>query len=269
MSAPDQLNLYSDLQPEPVEPESSTCTKCRGTGWEFLPALRQSRPCSCRKTNQQDTLLTRARIPLRFKNCNLGNYYPQGKPNSPEHTSQARAQQDCHHFLKEYPAIDYGLLFLGPCGVGKTHLSAAVINKLITWKNVPCLFYDFRDLLKEIQGSYNPNTHATESVVLDPVYKAEVLVLDELGANKPTAWVQDTITQIINTRYNEKKITIITSNYLDTPLPGTKPGEETLTDRVGARLRSRLYEMCKTILVQGEDYRKKVLTYKTQPSLIR
>jgi DNA replication protein DnaC len=81
-----------------------------------------------------------------------------------------------------------------------------------------------------------------------------VLVLDELGAVKPTDWVRDTMMQIINTRYNDRKLTIFTTNYTDVRL---QPSEETLEDRVGARLRSRLYEMCKTVLVEGEDYRRR------------
>jgi DNA replication protein DnaC len=95
----------------------------------------------------------------------------------------------------------------------------------------------------------------TELKVLQPVYDAEVLVLDELGASKPTDWVRDTMTQIINTRYNDKRLTVITSNYLDEP---QQPNEETLTDRVGARLRSRLYEMCKVVMIKGDDYRLKL-----------
>jgi DNA replication protein DnaC len=145
-------------------------------------------------------------------------------------------------------------LFLGPCGVGKTHLATAIVREL-SLKGVPCLFYDFRDLLKEIQDSYNPVSQMTELKVLEPVYDAEVLVLDELGASKPTDWVRDTMTQIINNRYNDKKLTIFTSNYLDDP---QDPNEETLTDRVGVRLRSRLHEMCKVVLVKGDDYRLKL-----------
>jgi DNA replication protein DnaC len=120
---------------------------------------------------------------------------------------------------------------------------------------VPCLFYDFRDLLKEIQESYNQGSHSTELKVLEPVYAAEVLILDELGATKPTDWVCDTMTQIINTRYNDRKMTIFTTNYLD---EAVNPSEETLTDRIGYRLRSRLHEMCKIVLIRGEDFRIKI-----------
>jgi len=85
------------------------------------------------------------------------------------------------------------------------------------------------------------------------VLEADVLVLDELGANKPTDWVKDTMSHIINCRYNDRKLTIFTSNYLDNP---ARQGEESLTDRIGVRLRSRLYEMCKVIEIQGEDFRR-------------
>ncbi len=91
--------------------------------------------------------------------------------------------------------------------------------------------------------------------MLAPIYESEVLVLDELGASKPTEWVRETMTQIINTRYNDKKVTIFTTNYLDEP--GT-PHEESLTDRVGVRLRSRLHEMCKVVSVKGDDFRLKI-----------
>ena len=117
------------------------------------------------------------------------------------------------------------------------------------------IFYDFRDLLREIQASWNSVSQASELEVLRPVLEAKVLVLDELGANKPTEWVRDTIAHIINCRYNDKKLTILTSNYLDAP---AKQGEEALTDRIGVRLRSRLYEMCREVEIRGVDFRKEI-----------
>lgn len=164
-----------------------------------------------------------------------------------------RALMAARKFVEEYPVVDVGLLLLGRCGVGKTHLAVAALKELIN-KGIPALFYDFRDLLKEIQDSYNPNTHNSELKILAPVFEAEVLVLDELGASKPTEWVQETMTHIINKRYNDKKVTIFTSNYLDIPLGSSY--DETLTDRVGVRLRSRLHEMCRHLLIEGDDYRE-------------
>src|SRR6185436_16805091 len=139
--------------------------------------------------------------------------------------------------------------------VGKTHLAVGIIRELIS-KGIPTLFYDYRELLKEIQNSYNPTVSATELAVLRPVFEAEVLVLDELGAVRPTEWVWDTVSHILNTRYNDKRTTIITTNYPDRPPLGAEyegtaakraMREETLGDRIGERMRSRLSEMCKKI----------------------
>lgn len=193
-------------------------------------------------------MLCEARIPKRYEHCDLDSYLPS-------HESQKKAKLFVQRFLDRYPRIDIGLLFLGTCGVGKTHLAVALLKKIVTEKGDGCLFYDFRDLLRDIQASWNSVSKTSELEVLEPVLEAKVLVLDELGANKPTDWVRDTITHIINCRYNDKKLTIFTSNYLDT---SGNHKEESLTDRIGVRLRSRLYEMCREIEIYGDDFRKEI-----------
>ena len=130
------------------------------------------------------------------------------------------------------------------------------------------LFYDYRDLLKQVQNSYNRQVNETELEVLKPVFEAEVLVLDELGASKPTDWVWDTVAHILNTRYNDRRTTIITTNYSNIAPLGAEAGpgsglraavrEETLGDRIGERMRSRLQEMCVIVEMQGDDFRQKV-----------
>jgi DNA replication protein DnaC len=221
------------------------CPDCSGTGWEFVEG-RGVRPCQCKKAARTDILLAQARIPKRFLHCVFDNFEPLMP-------SLTRALMNTRKFVDEYPLVDVGLLYLGSCGVGKTHLAVSALRELIN-KGIGGMFYDFRDLLKEIQDSYNPNTHTSELKILAPIFEAEVLVLDELGASKPTEWVQETITHIINKRYNEKKVTIFTSNYLDIPIGSSY--DETLTDRVGVRLRSRLHEMCRLIPIEGDDYRE-------------
>ena len=237
------LQRVSSAAGEPV-----VCSFCFGTGMEVVPG-KGARRCRCRVEDARKKLLEAARIPRRYEGCSLGNYQPAAN-----NGSQLRAFNYAFRLAREYPSVDRGLLFMGTCGVGKTHLSVAILRELIEKRGVPCLFYEFGSLLKEIQNSYNPVSQTTELTVLSPVIEAEVLVLDELGATKPTDWVRDTIMQIIGTRYNDKKLTVFTTNYGD---ERRRSAEETLEDRIGTRLRSRLFEMCRTVAIEGEDYRRR------------
>jgi DNA replication protein DnaC len=122
--------------------------------------------------------------------------------------------------------------------------------------------------LKRIQNSYNPSVQATELEVLKPIFETEVVLLDDLGAVKPSEWVWDTVSLILNSRYNENRTTLITSNYLDGPSaaadgvegPRRAAREETLGDRIGERMRSRLFEMCRLVQLNGRDYRQRFRT---------
>jgi DNA replication protein DnaC len=130
------------------------------------------------------------------------------------------------------------------------------------------LFCDYRELLKEIQASYNPASESTEMKILEPIRTVEILVLDDLGASKPSDWVRDIVGIVLNARYNENRTTIITTNYLDNPstegettrLPNGKlmapVREDALEQRIGTRMRSRLYEMCRTVEVSAPDFRR-------------
>ncbi len=231
--------MINDIQTE-------NCLKCSGSGWE--PIEGGVRRCECVEGARVARLIAGARIPKRYEHCDLESYLAHNE-------SQKKAKLYVQRFLEKYPQIDVGLLLLGTCGVGKTHLAVALLKQVIIEKADGGIFYDFRDLLREIQSSWNSVSQASELDVLKPVLESKVLVLDELGANKPTEWVRDTIAHIINCRYNDKKLTIFTSNYLDNP---AKQGEESLTDRIGVRLRSRLFEMCKEVEIHGEDFRQEV-----------
>ena len=189
-----------------------------------------------------------ARIPKRYEECSLSNYQP-----ATGNATQMLAFKQADGLVREYPANERGLLLAGTVGVGKTHLAVAILRGL-AGKGARGLFCEFGALLKEIQDSYNLVSRASELSVLAPVYEAEVLVLDELGASMPTDWVLDTMTHIIGRRYNDKKLTIFTTNYTD---ERQHPAGDTLQDRIGARLRSRLYEMCSTVHIGGEDYRRR------------
>jgi DNA replication protein DnaC len=206
------------------------------------------RPCRCRSEERRLQLVKDANLPRLYDDCTLANYKPVAG-----NASQLRAFNHAYRLVESYPGDGRGLLLMGSCGLGKTHLAVAIVRELLD-KGVRCLFYDFGALLKAIQATYNPNTHTSELEILSPVFDAEALVLDELGASKPTEWVLDTMLQIIRARYNDRRLTIFTSNYMD---ERSGRESETLEDRIGVRLRSRLYQMCQTVEVSGDDYRKR------------
>lgn len=211
---------------------------------EVIPG-KGARPCSCRRRGAESNLLEKVRIPRRYSECHFHNY----KPLNP---TQVRANKYASQLAMEFPAVNSGLLLMGSVGVGKTHLAVSIL-KALSERGFSCLFYQFQSLLKEIQDSYNANTQTSELGVLAPVLNSEILVLDEVGASKPTDWVRDTMAHIINTRYNDRRLTVFTTNYLD---ERRTEKEETLEDRIGVRLRSRLFEMCRTVTITGDDYRR-------------
>ncbi len=146
--------------------------------------------------------------------------------------------------------------------------AVGVLRRLVREKGVRGLFCDYRELLKRIQNSYNPQVATTELELLKPVFAAEVLVLDDVGAQKPSNdWVY-TVALLLNTRYNDKQTTIISTNYPDQPVgagfrtdpDGTKSASsyDTLGDRIGDRMLSRLAEMCIGVKMAGKDLRQTV-----------
>ena len=234
------------------------CPLCGGAGWREVSSGNDRRVarCECFLQDRVPRMLAQARIPARYRNCDLAGYKTDGD------TSLTAAKMIVRKFVDQYPVDKTGLMFIGSIGVGKTHLAVAALKELIETKGIPCLFYEYRELLKEIQDSYNNDSQSTELGVLRRVFDSDVLVLDELGAVKPSQWVWDTVSFILNTRYNAKRTTIVTTNLLDEPalgVPGRHPGmrEDSLGDRIGERMRSRLYEMCRVVKMRGEDYRQK------------
>jgi DNA replication protein DnaC len=248
----------------------SECAICGGVGLVRVvndQGRWVSRACDCQEMQREQRRVAAAHIPERYRGCTLDTFDPAFKGADP---SLGMALLTARKFVEAYPVdtAGKGLLFTGSIGVGKTHLAVGVLRRLVRERGVRGLFCDYRELLKSIQNSYNSQVQTTELQLLKPVFAAEVLVLDDLGAQKPNEWVWDTVALILNTRYNDKQTTIITTNYPDLPAgggfktdeKGTKPAknEDTLGDRIGDRMRSRLAEMCIPIEMTGEDLRRSI-----------
>jgi DNA replication protein DnaC len=224
------------------------CEICDDTSWKTVTVDGISRVtrCDCVRGSASARLLADARIPRRYQHCDFANYTAYNE-------QLTKALQHATRLAESFPVTDKGLFFQGPPGVGKTHLAVAVLRQVIMTRGARGLFYDTRDLLRVIRSTYDPVNRTAEMDVLRPVIECDILVLDDLGAEKTSEWVEETLNLIVNSRYSERRTTIFTSNYDDNP-DNTDP--DSLLFRIGFRMRSRLHEMCEFLYLDGGDYRE-------------
>ena len=208
-----------------------TCPVCQGSGWQLLEGEGRTAVvrCSCYRDTLTDKLLDAARIPRRYAHCDLDRFVTYGNE------KLEAAAREAKSVAERFPIVSKGLFLLGPPGVGKTHLAVATLRQIIGRTRAHGLFYDTRELLRVIRSTFgsDPMNRLTESDVLRPVIDADVLVLDDLGAEKTSEWVEETLNYVVNARYSERRLTLFTSNY-DIAEDATDP--DSLQVRVGFRM---------------------------------
>ena len=227
------------------------CPLCDDTGWKPIEGnghsagVRRVARCDCWRENLGQLRLSAANVPKRYQHCTIANFAAYNE-------SLERAAAQARRIADAFPSVSRGLFLEGQPGVGKTHLAVALLKQVVQAAGARGLFYDTRDLLRVIRSTYDPSIRTTELEILRPVMHADLIVLDDLGAEKTSEWVEETMNLIVNTRYNERRLTIFTSNYPDIP-DDTDPNS--LLFRIGSRMRSRLHEMCEFVPMDGADYR--------------
>lgn len=240
------------------------CAVCNDTGWKIAGEGARATPCECRQAESARRLLAQAAIPQRYRAAEFENFeIVSGAIEAAKFRAQMYAEQwpFADHVADQQPR---SLLLIGTVGTGKTHLAVAILKRLLG-RGIAGRFHDYCGLLKEIQNCYNPDSQAAELDLLRPAFDTEVIVLDDLGAMRPSSWALDTVTLLLNTRYNRRKTTILTTNFPDRDAAafgcgGRRAGEpvrfqDSLADRVGERVVSRLREMCRFVTMEGADFR--------------
>lgn len=237
------------------------CGLCLDIGFVYRTVDGRERvaPCSCRRGSERprDPIVA-CHIPPHYRDYSLGNFVPR-TPTLRE--AYERSLAYCQRFPRAGRDKGLGLLFWGPRGTGKTHLSVAVLAELVANKGVSGSFWDFARLHKEIGRCFDKTTLLTEmrESPLESTLTVDVLLLDDLASQRMPDWARDTLFEIVNTRFMAQRPTLITTAFEDVdPETAVAAAEslrrdEFLIERIGQRVRSKLLEMCAFVPMQSPE----------------
>lgn len=251
--------------------DEGSCPLCEGRGWVVVDdgGAGAAKRCECARKAAGPRLLAATGIPERYLKCRLENF-KVANPEPSQRDALLRARTVAEHYVDSFLELDgkfreAGLIFIGPPGVGKTHLAVGVLTEVVRRYGRHGRFVDFTSLLHELQATFGSSEGVTKSDLLDPICSAEILVLDELGAQKPSPWVGEILYLILNTRYGRRLPTLFTTNYRLEKVGGERDalpsGAEMLASRIPAMLVSRLFEMAQPVLLESGDYRREVMMH--------
>ncbi len=253
-----------------------SCDECGGSGYSFVDdwtGAPTSVPCVCLQVDQRIDLFNAARVPRRYAQASLGSM-PAGALDA--HGAAVDIGTDMSNANVKRAALDLvkrthgfepgsrGIGLIGPVGCGKTHLMAGLVRELTLENGIATRFVEFTHLLAELREGFDKNSSGSN--VLGSVVDAPVLVIDEMGKGLTTDWQLAVLDELVSKRYNAQVSTFFTSNY---PVFAARTGASsrerfevtTLEDRIGARMFSRLLEMCDVFEIDAPDYRKQMLQH--------
>lgn len=236
--------------------QEHTCPYCKciveKTEIEILGVKRIVQPsCKCetnahaeemRKFTEYDK---RREVEKRFAISSVGKRFEESTfENFVMRQGAETAYKQSRKYVLEFDECEVSLLLWGTYGNGKSRLAAAVASGL-KQKGKTVVFQSVPELLERIRQTFNKNNTETEQQIMSALLHCDLLILDDIGAEKVTDWVSDALYRIIDGRYRKKLHTMYTSNL--------KPSE--LEGKLGGRIYDRILETTNPIENKASSYR--------------
>lgn len=200
--------------------------------------------CDCVKKNQPQ-MRKQAKIPFELKDCTVNNL--DTSLYQDQVTAKAAKKAAANYILNFIAFKQQGkglYLYSKTKGSGKTRLACSIANALIQTQGIQVKFLRVLDLLSMIKDTYKNNSDLSEKEIIDGIKKAKVLILDDIGAEKPTEWVCGVFLSILDYRISNRLVTLFASNIHKEKL------------KLDDRIVDRLYKMTIDIHLPEESIRR-------------